>query len=186
MVYVDYLIIGIVLVSMLVGFFRGFFPELVGLATWVAAVLGGWHLAFLVEPYLAGKLGSVVAELWAARAIMFVAILVLGGLLGQLVALLVNKAGLSGTDKTLGLVFGLVRGGLIVGVLVIMAQQLGFDRDDWWARSKTVPVGEGIAAVIRGALPPSVHEFLAPDEAAPDGAVAPPPDGAGAPDDNLR
>lgn len=164
MVYVDYLIIGIVLVSMLVGFFRGFFPELVGLATWIVAVLGGWHLSSLVEPYLDGKLGSVVAELWAARAIVFVAILVLGGLLGQLVSLLVDKAGLSGTDKTLGLVFGLVRGGLIVGVLVIVAQLMGFEQDEWWAQSKTVPIGEGIASVIRSALPPAINEHLEPHD----------------------
>lgn len=167
MTYADILIFGIVAVSMLVGFFRGFFPELVGVLTWIAAILGGWHFSYLVEPYVAGKLGSVVAELWSSRIIVFVVILIVGGLVGQLVSLLVDKAGLSGTDKVLGLVFGFVRGVIVVGVLVMLGQFIGLSEDKWWSDSALIPYGAGAAGVIRSALPESLTEHLEPGEGAP-------------------
>lgn len=182
--YVDLFILGIVAVSMLVGFFRGFFPEVVAVLTWVAAALGGLHLSGWVEPYLAGKLGSVTAELWASRAILFVVILIVGGLLGQLVALVVDKAGLSGTDKMLGLAFGFVRGAVVVGVLVLVAQLVGFPRDAWWSESRLIPFGETIAGAIRGILPDSVSQYIESEAAEAAGAPrdpAPAPDGAPSP-----
>lgn len=170
MTYLDIVIFGIVAVSMLVGFFRGFFPELIGVASWIIALLGGWHFSGFVEPYVAGKLGSNVIELWTARLIVFVIILIIGGLIGQLVSLVIDKAGLSGTDRVLGLVFGLIRGVLIVGVLVMLGQYIGFDEEQWWSESAMVPYGEGIASVIRGALPDTIIEHLPdalPDETSP-------------------
>jgi len=160
MITIDYLIIGVVLVSMIVGFFRGFFPELVSIATWIAAIFFAWHFSDLLQPYLQGKLGSVVAELWAARLILFVITLVLGGLIGQLVSLLIDKTGLSGTDRMLGLVFGIVRGGVIVGVLVIMGQLLGFNKESWWPESTLIPVGEKIADTLRLIVPEAVTDLL--------------------------
>ena len=160
MTYVDILIFGIVIISMVVGFFRGFFPELLGVVTWVAAILGGWHLSGLVQPYVDGKLGSVVAELWAARLIIFVAILIVGGLAGQLVSLVIDKAGLSGTDKVLGLLFGFVRGVIIIGVLVMLGQFIGFDEEEWWADSALVPYGQAAAGAIRAVLPEDLTDNL--------------------------
>lgn len=164
MTYIDLFILAIVAISTLVGFFRGFFPEVIAVLTWVAAALGGLHLSGWVEPHLAGKLGSGVAELWASRAILFVVILIVGGLLGQLVALLLDKAGLSGTDKMLGLAFGFVRGAIVVGVLVVFAQLVGFQKDAWWSQSKLLPFGETIAAAIRSVLPASVSRYIDSEE----------------------
>lgn len=160
MITIDYLIIAVILISMLVGFFRGFFPELVSIASWILAIFAAWHFNGLVEPYLQGKLGSVVVELWASRLIIFVVALILGGLVGQLVSLVIDKTGLSGTDRMLGLVFGLVRGGVIFGVLVIVGQLLGFTAEPWWPESKMIPLGERIADTLRVMVPENVSEFL--------------------------
>jgi membrane protein required for colicin V production len=160
MTHVDFLILGIVVISMIIGYFRGFFPEVVAVATWVIAALGGIHFSHVVQPYLTGKMGSEVVELWAARAIVFVLIMIVGGLIGQLVSLLVDKAGLSGTDKTLGVAFGLIRGAIVVGVLVIFAQLIGFSSDPWWKMSKLVPYGETVADGIRSLLPDKVSQYI--------------------------
>lgn len=160
MTNIDFLILGIVAASMLIGYFRGFFPEVVAVATWVVAAMGSIHLADLVQPHIAGKMGSETVELWAARGIMFVLLMIVGGLLGQLVSLIVDKAGLSGTDKTLGLAFGLIRGAVVVGVLVIFAQLIGFQNDPWWSQSKLIPYGEGMANGIRSFLPEQISQYI--------------------------
>jgi membrane protein required for colicin V production len=160
MTNIDFLILGIVAASMLIGYFRGFFPEVVAVATWVIAALGSVHFSDLVQPHIAGKMGSATVEMWTARAIMFVLFMVVGGLLGQLVSLVVDKAGLSGTDKTLGLAFGLIRGAVVVGVLVIFAQLIGFQKDAWWSQSKLIPYGEGMANGIRSFLPEQISKYI--------------------------
>ncbi len=169
MTTIDFLILAIVAASMVIGYFRGFFPEVVGVATWVVAGLGAIHFGGVIEPYLTGKMGSATVEMWTSRAAMFVLLMIGGGLIGQLVSLVVDKAGLSGTDKTLGLVFGAIRGVLILGVLVIFAQLIGFPKDAGWTESRLVPFGESIAEGIRTLLPERVAEFVTPkDDPAPD------------------
>ncbi|MFK8030797.1 MAG: CvpA family protein [Gammaproteobacteria bacterium] len=160
MITIDYLIVAILLLSMIVGFFRGFFPELVSIVTWIVAIFAAMNFSGLVEPYLQGKLGSVVVELWAARLIMFVTVLVLGGLLGQLISLLIDKSGLSGTDRMLGLVFGVARGAVILGVMLILGQLLGFQREPWWPQSKFIPTVERVGNALRVMAPDSVNEYL--------------------------
>ncbi len=170
MTNIDLLILGIVAMSMLIGYFRGFFPEVIGVATWVVAALGAVHLSGFVEPHIAGKMGSPVVEMWTARAIMFVLIMIVGGLAGQLVSLVVDKAGLSGTDKILGLAFGLIRGAVVIGVLVIFAQLIGFPKDPWWSESKLLPFGESMATGIRTLLPDQLAQFVdSPDDVETDG-----------------
>ncbi len=160
MITIDYLIIGVLLVSMIVGFFRGFFPELISIVTWIVAIFAAMNFSGLVEPYLQGKLGSVVVELWASRLIMFVVTLILGGLLGQLVSLVIDKSGLSGTDRLLGLAFGVVRGAVILGVLVIFGQLMGFQKEPWWPQSQLIPMVERVGNALRVMAPDSVNDFL--------------------------
>lgn len=164
MTHIDFLILAIIAVSMLIGFFRGFFPEVIAVATWVVAAFGALQLSPLVEPYLVGKMGSGTVEMWTARAIAFVGLMIVGGLIGQLVSLVVDKAGLSGTDKTLGVAFGAIRGGFVVGVLVIFAQLIGFHNDPWWSNARLIPYAEAVATGIRAFLPEQVARFVEPSE----------------------
>ena len=153
MVWIDNLIIAIVVLSMLVGFFRGFFPELLSVLTWIAAIWLAWQYAPLISPRLEEALASPVLSEWAARLIIFVVAVLLGSLLTQAVSLVISKTGLGGTDRMLGLVFGLVRGIIVLGVIVIFAQMLGFDRERWWQQSRLIPAGERVAGWMRGVLP---------------------------------
>jgi membrane protein required for colicin V production len=115
MEYADYVIVGIIAISILVGVFRGFVKEAFSLAVWIAAFL----VAFQYSGVLALQLESHI-ELPSARTALaftglFLAVLLVGGLLTFLVGKLVEKTGLSGSDRLLGGVFGGVRGLILAG-----------------------------------------------------------------------
>jgi membrane protein required for colicin V production len=156
MLPVDYLIIGVVLISTLVGAYRGFFPEVLSLLSWIVGVWVAWEYAPLLEPRLADKIPSPVLALWIARFGLFAGVIIVGGLVTELVSLAVERARLTGANRALGLVFGFARGLIAVGVLTIFAQILELPHEAWWRESKLIPYGEHIAAGLEALLPEAV------------------------------
>ncbi len=149
MTLVDYLIIALVVLSAGVGIARGFLREVIALVTWIAALLVAWHFAGRVEPYLGGLLSSPHVRPWAARAILLLAVLLAGAALAALITHLVRLSIFSGTDRFLGFLFGLVRGLVILGVLVLVCQTLRLDEEHWWRTSRLLPYGEHAANLLR-------------------------------------
>lgn len=149
MTVVDYAIIAILAVSAVVGIVRGFLREAIALATWIAALIVAWRYSAVLEPYLGGLLSEPTVRLWTSRAILLVAVLLVGAGIGALAVHLVRTSLFSGTDKFLGFLFGLLRGLVIFAVLVIFCQTLRLDGERWWRRSTLLPYGEDIAGVVR-------------------------------------
>lgn len=148
----DYLIIAIVLLSAIVGLVRGFLREVIALATWIIAVVLAWQLGDLVEPYLGGLLSSNEVRPWAARAIVFVLVLLAGSGIAAVVSHFVRLSMFSALDRFLGLVFGLLRGVVVLGLLVMLGQLLRLDGENWWRRSILIPFGEEIAGALRAVV----------------------------------
>ena len=149
MAWIDYALVAICLCSAAFGYWRGFAREAIALATWLAAIWLAWRFAFVVEPMLGEWSSATELKTWAARGVVFVIILAIGGLAGWLVRTLVQHTGLSGTDRTVGALFGLGRGVLIVGLVAIVLELAGLDQDVWWQESTLKPYGERVASGIR-------------------------------------
>jgi membrane protein required for colicin V production len=145
----DYLVIAAVVISAIVGAMRGFLREAVALATWLVALFVAWHFADLIEPHLGGLLSGSYVKPWAARVIIVLLILLLGAAIGAMLDHFVRLSIFSGMDRFLGLVFGLMRGAVLLGVFVILAQLLRLDGEKWWTRSLLVPYGESVANGLR-------------------------------------
>lgn len=149
MAWADLAIIAICVLSSAYGILRGFAKEAVSLATWLAAIFLAWRFTWLVEPFLGDWVQAPELRVWVARAVVFVLVLVAGGLVAWLARELVRHTGLRGTDRLLGALFGFARGLLIVGLLVIGLQLAGVDQAPWWQRASLRPYGDRIAAGIR-------------------------------------
>jgi membrane protein required for colicin V production len=148
----DYVVIGTVVISAIVGAMRGFLREAVALAAWVVALFIAWHFADLVEPHLGGLLAGSYVKPWAARIIIVVVILLLGAAIGAMLGHFVRLSMFSGTDRFLGSLFGLLRGVVLFGVFVILGQLLNLDGERWWHRSLLMPYGESTANVLRAVV----------------------------------
>jgi membrane protein required for colicin V production len=149
MSWVDFLIIFICLASGAFGFWRGFAKEALSLVAWLAAIWLAWRFSWVIEPLLGDWVVAPELKIWAARAIVFILVISFGGFVAWSVRALVRHSGLSGTDRTLGGLFGVARGVLIVGLIAIGLQLAGLDQDPWWREARLRPLSDRIAAGIR-------------------------------------
>jgi membrane protein required for colicin V production len=146
---VDYVILLLSLVSVVVGIWRGFTTEALSLITLLAAIALAWTFAGQLEPSLGSWVSVDEVRLWTARVIIFVAVLVIGGLVSWLARKLVRHTGLSGLDRTLGAGFGLLRAAVLIGLAVIVLQFAELDQEAWWQEARLRPYAESIAAGVK-------------------------------------
>jgi membrane protein required for colicin V production len=145
----DYLVIAAILISAVVGSFRGFLREAIALVTWIIALFIGWHFSDSIAPNLGGLLAGSPVATWAARVILVALILLLGAGIGVVVAHYVRLSIFNAMDRFLGFVFGVFRGFVLLGVFVILGQVLRLDGEHWWRKSTLLPYGESIANGLR-------------------------------------
>ena len=145
----DYLVILAVLLSAVMGAVRGFLREAVAFVALILAIVAAWTFADELAPHLGGLLKSEPVATWAARAIIFFLVLLVGMAIAALLGYFVRLSLFSGTDRLLGFVFGLLRGVIMLGVFVIIGQLLLLDGERWWQKSKLIPYGESVAGGLR-------------------------------------
>jgi membrane protein required for colicin V production len=145
----DYYVIAAVVISAVVGCFRGFLREAIALVTWIIALFVAWHFSDSIAPHLGGLLAGSPVATWSARVILAVLILLLGAGIGVIVAHYVRLSIFNGMDRFLGFIFGAFRGFVLLGVFVILGQVLRLDGEHWWRKSTLMPYGESIANGLR-------------------------------------
>lgn len=168
LIWIDWVLIGIMLLSIVVGLWRGFVREVFSIAIWA---LAGW-LAFRFSGVAATWLERWVVMPEAQVAIGFVGILVItliiGGLAVWLIGQLVNSTGLSGTDRMLGLLFGVVRGVIIIVLALLVSRFTPFPENDWWQESILIPHFEQAADYSVQWLPEKIQSVLEEEGVADD------------------
>jgi membrane protein required for colicin V production len=163
MTIVDILIIALVLASVIVGVIRGIIKEAISIAALLVAIWASLHLGPYAGGWFGGAIGSSEIELWAGRMVVFVLILALGGLAAWGISKIVRMAGLTGTDRALGAVFGLARAVILIGMFVLLGRYASFDDEAWWYESRLIPYAEIVADWIE-VMAPAGMELLQPGD----------------------
>lgn len=158
----DLAILGILLVSIVVSLIRGFIKEVFSILVWVAAIIAAFQVAGPFAEALEPIVDLPSARIILAFAAVFVLVLVIGGLISFLIGKMVEKTGLSPTDRLFGAVFGLARGLAIVVLAVLLMRVTPFAEDPWWHQSRLLPTFEAMAEHASAWLPESVRGLLDP------------------------
>jgi membrane protein required for colicin V production len=157
----DHLFGIILLASGFVGFLRGFVREAIALLSWLIGLWLAWHFAYLVIPLLGGALAAPGVREWTARAVVLFLVLLAGAGIGAIVSHYMRRAtGLAVMDRTLGTVFGLLRGVVVVGLLVIAGRAVDLDLEPWWDRTKSMPAAEVVANWLEHYAEPAAEQLL--------------------------
>ena len=140
MIWVDWVIIGIVGFSVLISMVRGFIKEALSLVIWVVAIIVASLFYLSTAPLLEGLIDTPSLRAAVAWLLLFLIVLVMGAIINFLLGQLIEATGLSGTDRLLGAVFGILRGVILVMVVVIFLPEiLPVEQDNWWRESKLIP-----------------------------------------------
>ena len=165
------LAVGIVLlISALLAFMRGFVQETLSIGAWAGAVFGSLYGFKFVQPTARKLIPLDWAADAAAVVVLFLAILFVLSLIINLIAGHVRRSGFNPFDRSLGFVFGLVRGGVILCVGLIICDWLitPDKRPDWMRGAKTLPLMETGAEGLKSLLP---RTFQRAGDAAKDAAA---------------
>ena len=160
MIWIDYAVLAIVGISGVISLMRGFVKEALSLAGWIAAFWIAIAYSGRVAAWLEGFVTVPSVRVAIGFAVLFVAVLLACGIVLRMAGLLVEKTGMSGTDRTLGIVFGVLRGVVVVGLLVLLAGLTPLPRDPWWSESSFLPHFVDIAREIGAYLPDDVRQQL--------------------------
>ena len=163
MTIIDLVIIVAILASIVVGAIRGIVREAIAIATLLLAIWAALHLGPYAGGWLGGSMGSTELEMWGGRFLVFIIILALGGLIGWGVSKIVRMAGLTGTDRALGSVFGLLRAVVLIGLFALLGRYAAFDAETWWLESNLIPYAETMADWIE-VMAPKGMEMLQPED----------------------
>lgn len=160
--WADYTILAVLGLSVLMGLWRGFIGEVLALAVWACAFWVAWMLGPALAEHFSGSISTPSVRILLGYGLCFIAVLIAGAIVTFLMRKLVEGSGLSGSDRLLGMVFGLVRGMALVVLVVLLLGFTPFARDPWWSQSRLLPSFEQGAHWLRERLPAEVARYLEP------------------------
>ncbi len=161
----DVALIAIMLISALFAVMRGFTREVLSFAAWVIAALAGWwaintqEVVDIARSYIAQEKVAVLA----AGGVVFLIVLIIMSIISVRIGDLVLDSVIGAVDRTLGLLFGLVRGLLLmVAAYMFYVWLIPVDKQgDWVIKARTLPLIRATAEFVNGFLPPDIADDLA-------------------------
>ncbi|MCH9756043.1 MAG: CvpA family protein [Gammaproteobacteria bacterium] len=174
--WVDYAIILIMALSVLTGLIRGFVRELIALCVWVVAIWVGYTYAPVVSPMLRSYLQDNTLRTTASFVLLLLATLLVGGLLSTALSFILNRSPLKGTDRLLGMGFGLVRGVFIVALLIGVLNLTSLAKDSEFKHSHLYARFKPVSQWLFSFVPQVLHQVksLQAKEKEPDNQIKEP------------
>lgn len=152
--FVDVIVVAVVLLSAILAAMRGFVRESLAIIAWVAAIFAalrfGPLLTPLLQPYLTGWLATL-----SAYALIFLVVVVVLSFISYRFSQNVRESPIGPVDRGLGIVFGAVRGLVIVALCYLGLTRLvwGQDLPHWMREARSLALIQSSEAIMLSILP---------------------------------
>ena len=150
----DFAILTILLVSLLLGLWRGLVYEVLSLAGWPIAFMLSKLFVNSIMPLL--PLQQEAMRIAVAYIVVFAAALIVWGVLVWLLVRLVKAVMLGWLDSVMGGLFGVLRGGLVILALVWLAGLTHIPDRPFWHNAHTSKIAEDVALLTKAWLPDNI------------------------------
>ena len=145
----DGVLLAILVVSMLLGAWRGLVYELFSLIGWVAGFFVARLFAEDVAAFLSLDSFDPIVQYGISFVLTFVLAVFAWGLLSALAKKMVEVVGLRPVDRTLGAVFGLLRAAVLILVLGVVVVSTPLQEQNWWTQSVAAPwLADAVASIL--------------------------------------
>lgn len=138
---------------MVLSLWRGFVREIISLIGLVVAFLTASRVSGMAGDFLHSWIPNSTASNIAGFAVVFVAVMVIVGLIGALIRKLVDMADLTATDRTLGVFFGLARALLLIGLFFLIYTSYASTDKPWLKKSVLAPYAIDLGDMLGKAIP---------------------------------
>lgn len=160
MVAADFIILAIIFISVVISLMRGFVKEAFSLAGWLVALWVSMTFSSGMAELFGKSIKDPTLRLLAAFIVLFVLSLVVGAIVNFFASQLVQKTGMTGIDRTIGGVFGFLRGILLVTIIVMMLGLTTLPRESWWDQSFFMFRFEAVATWLKDLLPVEIARYF--------------------------
>jgi len=158
--WLDYAVLGVLLLCILWGLWRGLVREVVSILGWIIAFLAANLFAAPLAQQLPEQIPTPELRLAVAFLVAFIASLAVATLLGLILSKLVKAIGLESLDRVLGAAFGIAKAALILVALALLLGLTSAPRQSFWRDSVSGPPLARIALGFKPVLPPAFAERL--------------------------
>ena len=155
----DWIIAGVFLISILIGLVRGFIREALSIISWIMAIWLGITFCEQAGDFIAQYI-SIPAAAFRTSAgfgLVFVGTLFLFSIISFLLTKVLVKGAIKGTDRVLGLGFGVLRGVAVVVAIMLVGRGFGMQNNDWWQNSNYLGYFESSADYVESILPDNLQ-----------------------------
>ncbi len=157
---IDYILLAVVGISALLALMRGIVAEVMSLVVWAVALWCSVSFSGVFAEQFLSSITVAGLRLGTAYLVIFLGVLVLGGVLTWFIRRVIAKTGLSSTDRLLGGLFGATRGLLLVFSAVFFAGFTQVPKQPFWQESALIPHVGTLALALSHYLPSSVSQYL--------------------------
>lgn len=151
--WIDYLFFAVMIISMIFGYRRGFIREIISLVVWFVALALPTFLGPVIAPHLSGFSENPSIQIGVAFLGIFVIVFIIGLVINFIARKAIDKTGLSGADRFIGVIFGLFRGIAILAVVVSFVNLTVLSTRDSWNQSFLVPKYENAIQNVLSLFP---------------------------------
>ena len=134
----DIVLLIVILLSEVMGLFRGLVKEVLSLAAWLLAFFVAMYLSPRLAENYAGSFGGYTVARVILFALLFAVTLIAASIVQWLLGKFLEGTGLSGTDRFLGFLFGSLRG-VVVCIVALIAIRGFAQESGWWESSRLIP-----------------------------------------------